>query len=201
MRRTYIEKKRSKKKCALGLPAWQDKMVQEVMRSVLEAYYEPQFSGHFHGFRPGRGCHTALQSIKTWTGTKSFIEGDIAQYFDTIDHSKLVEILSEKIHDARFLQLVRELLRAGYLEDWKYHQTLSGAPQGAVISPILSNIYLDRFDRYVEQSLIPAHTCGKARRMNPEYFRVSQAILRRRRNGQKAEAKKLNQQRRTLPVT
>ena len=145
VRRTYIEKKGTTKKRPLGLPTWSDKLLQEVLRLLLEAYYEPQFSGHSHGFRPGRGCHTALQEIiHQWHGTVWFIEGDISDCFGSLDRSIMRSILAEKIHDGRFLRLIDGLLQAGYLEDWRYHQTLSGCPQGGVVSPVLSNIYLDR---------------------------------------------------------
>jgi group II intron reverse transcriptase/maturase len=144
VRRTYIDKKGTRKKRPLGLPTWSDKLVQEVIRQVLEAYYEPQFSDRSHGFRPGRGCHTALGEIyHQWHGTVWFIEGDISDCFGSLDHSIMVSILAEKIHDGRFLRLISGLLGAGYLEDWRYHRSLSGAPQGGVVSPVLSNIYLD----------------------------------------------------------
>ena len=120
----------------LGLPTWSDKLVGEVVRLLLEAYYEPTFSVHSHGFRPGRGCHTALRDVeKTWTGTVWFIEGDISDCFGSLDHETMVRILAEKIHDNRFLRLVRNMLKAGYLEDWTYHETPSGAPQGGVVTP------------------------------------------------------------------
>ena len=148
VRRVYIEKKHSPKKRPLGVPTWSDKLLQEVIRLLLEAYYEPQFSCYSHGFRPNRGCHTALREIyHRWVGTKWCIEGDIAQGFDSLDHAVLVSILREKIHDNRFLRLIENLLRAGYLEAWTYHATLSGSPQGAVLSPILANIYGRLFGR------------------------------------------------------
>src|SRR6516165_8634636 len=119
VRRASIEKKGSTKMRPLGIPTWTDKLLQEVMRSILEAYYEPQFSPHSHGFRPRRGCHTALKEIfHTWTGTRWFIEGDIKGCFDNIDHQVLLSILRDRIHDNRFLILVENLLKAGYLEEW-----------------------------------------------------------------------------------
>jgi group II intron reverse transcriptase/maturase len=200
VRRTYIDKKGTRKKRPLGLPTWSDKLVQEVIRLVFEAYYEPQFSDRSHGFRPGRGCHTALGEIyHQWHGTVWFIEGDISDCFGSIDHSIMVSILAEKIHDGRFLRLIGGLLRAGYLEDWRYHRTLSGAPQGGVVSPVLSNIFLDRLDTYIEQALLPAYNQGDRRIPFRPYMRLWRRAWERERRGDRAGGRQLRGQMKTMP--
>jgi group II intron reverse transcriptase/maturase len=200
VRRIQIPKRKGGQR-PLGISNFTDKLLQEVIRLLLEAYYEPRFRDSSHGFRPARGCHTALQAINyNFVGTVWFIEGDLKDCFSSLDHDILMNILAKDIHDNRFLNLIGQILKAGYLEQWRYQHTYSGVPQGSGLSPLLSNLYLNELDSYVEDQLIPHYTKGKKRAYHPEYRHLTHRLDQARKKGDRKLSRQLEHQRRQIPA-
>lgn len=182
VRRTLIDNKNSTKKRPLGIPAVYDKLVQEILRGILEAIYEPNFSDSSHGFRPERSCHTALLEVKyNFNGVKWWVEGDIKGFFDNTNHNTLIKILKTRIKDEKFLRLIWKFLRAGYVYEKQFHHTYGGTPQGGIVSPILANIYLNELDQFMIRTISEFNTTKRQRRANSEYKLISERIEQRKR--------------------
>ena len=182
-RREYIAKRSSNKKRPLGIQSGNDKLIQEVVKIILESIYETNFSIKSHGFRPNKSCQTALKQIqKTFTGANWFIEGDIHACFDSFNHHVIINILRKRIEDEAFIQLIWKFLKAGYMEQWTYNHTYNGVPQGSGVSPILANIYLNELDKYIEEYTVKFNT-GKTKKVNPKYKTITNCIYEYRRKG------------------
>lgn len=211
-RRTYIPKKNGKLR-PLGIQSSDDKLVQQVIKMLLESIYEDTFTDTSHGFRPNRSCQTALNQIRiNFTGVKWFIEGDIHAYFDMVDHHILISILRRRIKDEVFISLIWKFLRAGHIENGQVHKPRRGLHQGSIISPVLANIYLNELDGFMA-AYKTSFDKGTKRQLSKAYISVQnreqtlrKAISRltensRERNSAIKELKALRSKRVSMPCS
>ena len=172
-RRLEIPKPNGKVTRPLGIASPRDKIVQTAMLLALEAIFEPSFHTHSHGFRPGKGCHTALKEVKnTFAGVNWFIEGDISKCFDSFDHKLLIQAVARRIDDKGFIDLLHKALRAGYLFQGKFFSPSLGTPQGSIVSPILCNILLHYLDVFI-LTLKEDFDTGTRRKTNPQWRKLT----------------------------
>jgi group II intron reverse transcriptase/maturase len=205
VRESFIPKANGKLR-RLGIPCPRDKIVQEVVRIILEAVYDsphgPYFSEQSYGFRRGKSVHGALKEVqKKWSGVIWLVEGDIQSCFDDIDHHMLVDVLRKKIKDERFIALIWKFLKAGYQDlERARHDSLAGTPQGGIASPILATIYLHELDAFVERLQAELEK-GRQRRPNHEYELISDRRYRLAKAGKAdtEEFRRLGTQMRNLP--